>query len=336
MRLHTRAILVAIMVAMTMMSVAPNAMAKVYTMKFASPGGMALVIGKFGKWFCDEVAKRTDGKIKTQYYHSGQMGGTMELAEKLQAGILQGALMSASHASNFNPTIGVLNLPFLFDDYNKADKMLSSPLMKPIYGGLKDMGITGVDTVEFGFYSVATSKPVKTFEELQNAGFKSRASDSKMHIDIHRALGMRPTPIPFPEVYSSLQQGVIDALDTSPEMIKLLKFNEVINNIVLTKHFYGAEIIWFNTKWLNSLPPELRKIVIDTAKEGAVIYRKESRDIERKILADLPSSGVTVVILEQGEMEKFRKAADKVHKKYGDQIGREYLQKVYDLEGYGK
>jgi len=310
--------------------------AEQYNLKFASPGGMALEISKFGDWLCKELEKRSKGRIRTQYYHSGQMGGTMELAEKLQSGIIQGALMSASHMSNFNPTIGVLNLPFIITDYEIADKFLNSPLMDPIYNGLSKMGITGVEMTEFGFYSVGTRKPISTFQELQDARLKSRSPDSKMHMDIHRALGMRPVPIPFPEVYSSLQQGVIDAMDTSPEMIKLLKFNEVIGNLILTRHFYGAEIVWFSTKWLDSLPLDLRKLVLDTTKEGAALYRKASRDKEKRLLKFFKEGGVRLVVVSDEDKKKFRKAGEKVHEEYGAKIGLDYLTEVYQVVGYKK
>lgn len=308
--------------------------AEKFKLKFYYPGPTSVECGKFGLWFVEEIKKRSNGRIDAEYYHSGQLGGTMEAIDKLEQGIIQGSAISASHASNVDATIGVLALPFLIKDYDDADKLRKSYLMQPVYNGLKKIGIVGVDVIEFGYYSLAATSGITGYDQLQKMRLKTRAPDAKMHIQIHKAMGMRPAPMPFGEVYTALHQGVIDGLDTSPEVIKLVKFDEVVKHMYLTKHFYGAQLIWFNQKWLDSLPGDLAVLIGYTVAEGAEKFRNLAREKEANILKTLSSSGVNVVYPSAEDYKKFQDASKVVHDEFKQEIGEDYLNQVYKLLNY--
>jgi TRAP-type C4-dicarboxylate transport system substrate-binding protein len=334
MKISKLSILLLLMAALMFGSLTSASAAEKYKLKFYFPGPTSLIEGKFGDWFCKEIEKRSNGRIEAKYFHSGQLGSTMDAIDKLENGIIQGAAISATHASNLDATIGVLALPFLINNFDDADKLRESHLMQPVYNGLKKVGIVGVDVLEFGFYSVAATSPVTGYNQLQKLRLKTRAPDSKMHIAIHKAMGMRPSPMPFGEVYSALHQGVIDGLDTSPEVIKLVKFDEVVKNMYLTQHFYGSQLIWFNQKWLDSLPGDLAVLVGYTVAEGAAKYRKLAREKEVALLKALSSGGVKLVHPTADDLRKFRVATQVVHDEYKQAIGDDYLKQVYKLLGY--
>ena len=111
--------------------------AETYKFKFAHAAPAALAEGEVGIFIADRLNKETNGQIEATYFHSGKMGGEVEIFEKLQKGVLQGAFLSAAITSNYGPVINIINLPFMFPSLEAADRFRKSPLWNNVMQGLK-------------------------------------------------------------------------------------------------------------------------------------------------------------------------------------------------------
>jgi len=304
------------------------AQAKTYKFRFAHGAPVALAEVEVGNFIADRLNKETNGQIKATFFHSGKMGGEVEIFNKVTKGTLQGAFNSGAVLSNYVPIINVLNLPFLFPSLEVADKFRTSPLWNNLMQGLKKYNLTGLGITEFGWYSIATVKPVLSFDEIQKERFKIRVPKSKMMVEYCKAMGLRPTPIAFPEVYSSLQQGVIDGLESSPEVLHLVKFDEVIKNIYLTRHFWGTMLFLVRDDFIDKLPNDLRnqfvRIVQEELEKSVIKARENGKDA----LKAFKEKGILVFDLKPEDRAKFVKAVQPVYEMFTDAIGPEYLEKV--------
>lgn len=305
-----------------------TAQAKTYNFRFACTITSKMAHGDVGIFIADRLNTETNGRIKATFFHSGKMGGEVELFSKLEKGILQGALISGAISSNYGPVINLLNLPFFFPTQEAADKFRRSPLWDNIMQGLKKYKLTGLGTSEFGWYSIATVKPVLSFDQIQKERFKIRVPKSKMMIEYCKAMGLRPTPMPFPDIYSSLQQGVIDGLESSPQVMHLVKFDEVVKHIYLTRHFWGTSLFWVRDEFLNKLPNDLRKQFIQIVQEELEKSTLRALQQEKDALEAFMKEGIGVHAVSPEDRVKFVEAMQPVYEMFADSIGRDYLKKA--------
>lgn len=307
---------------------AGTAWAKTYTFRFSNAAPIALVETQVGVWITDRLNAETNGQIEAKYYHSRQMGDEIEVFNKLQKGVLQGAVISAAVSANFGPSIDIFNLPFLFPSYDAVDRFLNSKHYERVLNALKKYGITGLGQTEIGNYSLASVKPLRSFDEVRKSGLKFRVPKSKIMMAYTKAMGLSPTPMAFGEVYTGLSQGVVDGLESSPAILKLVKFDEVVKNLYLTKHWYGANLFWIKDDFLNQLPGKLRKQFVKIVQEELARSREVNRKLDETVLAEFSKKGITVHNLTKADQAKFIKAMQPVYEQFEDKIGKEYVAEV--------
>jgi tripartite ATP-independent transporter DctP family solute receptor len=297
------------------------------TFKLATvtPSHHAYTVG--AEEFARLVNDATGGEIVIKVYGGGQLGkGERELLEGLQLGTIDLAVTATGPVSNFSPDMGVVDLPFLFTDYQQVDKVLDGPVGRRLLDGLEKAHIKGLAFFENGFRNFTNSKRrLLTPEDFK--GLKFRTMENPVHLASVRQLGAQAVPMSWGEVYTSLQTGVIDGQENPVAIIHAFKLSEVQKYLSLTGHFYSPAPLTMSLKKFNGLKPEQQKILLDAALKAAAFERKLIRDNEAKQLEDLKNQGMVV---DQVDKTLFIKAMAPVYDKFCKEYPawREILEQI--------
>ena len=179
------------------------------TLSFGHLGAPGNVPDLIANDFAEEVAKRTDGRLEIELYGNAQLGGELEMAEQVNMGTLDLALLTIGVYSNFVPELGVMDLPFLFKDEAHARSIMDGEIGQELANKMVEAGFKPLAFLDYGFGQLATAdQSVRTPEEMQ--GMQVRVLESEVNQATLAALGADVVPIAYPELYTSLQMGVVD------------------------------------------------------------------------------------------------------------------------------
>lgn len=282
--------------------------------------------------FAKYVNEKTNGEIEVQVFPLGQLGGERSMCEQVQGGTLQMTSATASVLANFVPEIGIIELPFIYQDRETAYKVLDDQDVRERFAKYADAkGFVFIGYTENEFRDMTNSKrPIKNPEDLK--GLKIRVLEAPMMIDTFKALGANPTPLPFPEIYNALQQKVIDGQDNPIFTSIMMKFTEVNKFATITNHVLTECPTVVNKDFWKSLTPDQQKIF----REAADVQLKVNREgnAKNRLVAQEKAKAqkVDVHVLTPGERDAFKKAVRPVLDKYRSQYGAEwfdfYLKKI--------
>lgn len=307
------------------MAVAASAAPKVMKVSLTASRDRSYVQGMF--WFAEQLEKNTNGSIKVQVYTDSQLGGDRDNAEGLQMGSIQGGLMSPSSLTAFSKRMAAISMPFMFKDDATAYKVLDSELAHELFGDLDKINIVGLNYWENGFRNLSNSKlDVKSTADV--AGLKLRTMEVALHIDIWRALGADPTPIAYAELFTALQQKVVDGQENPIGNIVTARFYEVQKYVTLTRHIYDPLVFMTSKKFWNSLTDEEKAILQKTADDARDHQRKLNAQEDIDGIEFLKSKGITVTELSDEARAEFIKKMEPIYEKYGKDIGEEYFNKL--------
>lgn len=212
------------------------------------------------------VAERTDGHVKFQIFPQSQLGDQRTMNEGVQLGTIEATVAPAAFLGGFNPAVSILDIPYLLpDDAAKAQALREGPFGQALLDSFKDKGMVAIALWPNGKKQFTSNKPLDNIAEF--AGQKFRVMDSSILIEQFKALDASAIALPFGELYTSLQTGVVDGEENPLDTIKNMKFYEVQKNLVVSDHGAMEDVILFNPMWWDSLPAEYQTIIIDTFKE---------------------------------------------------------------------
>ena len=273
------------------------------------------------------VEEGTNGDIKIEIYPSGQLGSERELIEAVQTGVIGMAIVSGNPTTGFVPDIGVFSLPFIFDSWDEAYEVFDGPIGQKIMAKFDDVGLKALTLYNGGPQGILSHFPVRTPADLK--GKKIRVMETPILLDAMRATGALPTAIPYGELYTSLQQGVVDGASTCVQLAYLFKFGEVIEYVTFYNLIDPAPHL-MNKKLYDSLPPKYQRLIVAAAKVGNEFGRMDVADggpygtaETLKKFAD--EQGVTVTTADIGA---FQKAMRPVWKKYEKQFSKELIMEL--------
>ncbi|MCS7232818.1 MAG: TRAP transporter substrate-binding protein [Synergistetes bacterium] len=288
------------------------------------PQGHCLVDACFK--FKEEIEKLSGGKIVVKVFPSGQLGSGRELIEGVQMGSIQMCEHSLAPLSGFSKTFLVFNLPYLFKTREIAYEFLDSPIGEEMKRLVEKDGILVLSFWENGYRHVTNSKrPIKTPADLK--GLKIRTMENPVHMEAFRQMGALPTPMAFGEVFTALQQGVIDGQENSYSNMYVMKFHEVQKYITDTSHFYDVTGFMINPKFFYSLSPDLQEAVKKAAKTATTFQRERAitdDDKFRKLVAEK----LQFTELTPEERAKFAEASKGTYDVFKKEIGEENLNKI--------
>lgn len=268
--------------------------------------------------FIEIVEEKTDGAVKFDVYPNGELGGEREMIEATQLGTLDMTVVSTGPLGNFAKKSLALDFPFLFKDREHAYKVLDGEIGAEIDKQIEENGLYNLAWWETGFRHLSNSNhAVKEPADLK--GLKIRTMENPVHLDAFKEFGASPTPMSFTELYTGLEQGVVDGQENPMTVIVPNKLYEVQKYLTLTSHVYSPGVVLINQEKLDSFSPELQQIIEDAA--------IEARDYERKFVADLEEELIQVMkdhgteVTEEYDFDAFFKATQPVYKKYEAEYG---------------
>ena len=276
--------------------------------------------------FCAELEKRTTGRYKCQI----QAGANDERAsvEAVQLGTLDITNTSTGPVSNFVPEVGIVDIPFLFRDYDHARRVLDGPIGQDILAKFPSKGLIALAWTENGFRHLTNSRrAVVRPEDVK--GLKVRTMQNPVHIQAFQSIGVQPTPMAFSELFTSLQQGVVDGQENPIPVILSSKFSQVQKHLSLTGHVYSPSLLLMSPKLWNSLSEADKTNFREAAKVGAAAQRKKVNDDEASGIAQLKSEGMEVSSVDG---QAFRDAMTPVWSEFAKKYGADNIRRIQDFK----
>lgn len=279
--------------------------------------------------FCDEVEKNTQGRFKCQHFANSALGGEREQIEAIQLGTQDLVNTSTGPVGNFVPEVKIVDIPFLFRDYDHARKVMDGPIGQNILTKFPSKGIIALAWTENGFRHMTNSKR-DIVKPTDAAGLKMRTMENKVHMDGYRTFGILPTPMAFPELFGALQQGTVDGQENPIPVILASKFSQVQKHLSLTGHVYSPALLLLSPKVWNKLSDGDKKIFVEAAKKAAVAQRKKVNDDENNGIAQLEKDGMKVTKTVDGAA--FREALKPAYAGYAKEFGADNIKKISDVQ----
>ncbi|MDQ7783980.1 MAG: DctP family TRAP transporter solute-binding subunit [Desulfomonilaceae bacterium] len=294
--------------------------------------------------FAEYVKDKTNGAIEIKTFPFGQLGSETSLTEQVQSGTLDMASITTAVLQNYVPEVAVVDLPFVFPSREAAYATLDDPeVQEKLFGFLPKKGFVGIGWTENEFRDITNSKrEIRKPEDLK--GLKIRVMKSPIYIDTFKALGASPTDLPFPEIYSALQNGTIDAQENPLLTSILIKATEITKFVTDTDHILTECVIIVTPELWDKLTPEQKQIFRDAAKTAIKVNREENA----KLMTSLPKSGISVeqyckennvkvTTLTPEERQAFKDAMKSVWATYREKIGPDvfdfFIKKVDSHSG---
>ncbi len=280
-----------------------------------------------GKKFGELLAAKLPGKYEVQVYANAQLGDDVRATEAVRMGSLEMVATSASPLTGLVPAFSVFDLPFIIPSEAAADAVYDGPVGQRLAKELEAKGLVLLAYYENGFRQLTNSvREVKTPADLK--GLKIRTMQNPIHLDAFKALGANPTPMPFSEVFTAMQQKTIDGQENPIPTIYLSKFHEVQKYATLTGHVYGPHILLINKKLFDSFPPADQKAIREAAQESAKFQRALNRKLNADAVAELKKAGMTVTELTPAQKKAFQDACAPVYASWEPKIGKELIEQV--------
>lgn len=275
--------------------------------------------------FKELVESKSNGRIQIDIFPSSQLGNQRDIIEGLQMGTVQLHVGSVAPVANFAPKLNVLSLPYLFRDKGHAFSVLDGEIGKELAADLETKGIKNLAYWENGWRHLTNvAKPIKTAADA--SGLKIRIQESPAYISYIKALGSTPTPIPFGELYTALEQKVVDGSEGPLAQLATNKFYEVSKHLTLNAHTYDAAMFLVSKAAYDGLPADLQQVITEAALEAGAYERQLNEDLSGEFLKQLKDGGM--VVEENPDLDSFRKAVEPVYAELQDSIGKDLIEKI--------
>lgn len=242
----------------------------------------------------DDLEKMSGGKMSLEIYPSQQLGSERECIELLQIGSLDMTKVSVGVMENFAPKMKVFGLPYLFRDRQHSFDVLDGPIGQELLDDGSQYWLKGLGYYDAGSRSFYTKdKPINTPSDLK--GLKIRVMESVTAMDMVKSLGGSATPISWGELYTSLQQGVVDGAENNPPSFYLSRHYEVCKYYSLDEHTVLPDVLIIGTHIWNTLSDQ-EKMWLQKAVDNSVVYqRKLWEESEKEALDEVQKAGVTII-----------------------------------------
>jgi tripartite ATP-independent transporter DctP family solute receptor len=298
------------------------------TVKFAFQNQSEHPQAMGAKKFADLVAQKSGNKISVKLFPGGTLGGDLQTVSALQGGTVEMTVLNAGILASHVKEFAAFDLPFLFTDGRQADAVTDGPFGKGLFDKLADKGLVGLGYWELGFRNLTNSKrPIAKLEDI--AGLKIRVIQSPIYVDLFNTLGANATPMPFPELYSALEQKAVDGQENPEATIRSSKFYEVQKYLTLSRHIYNPQAVLVSRKLWDALSAAEKKIFTDAAAEATAYQREVSRSQAAAALEDLKKAGMVVTEFSPQELARVRERIKPVIDKYSAAVGEATVKQLY-------
>jgi tripartite ATP-independent transporter DctP family solute receptor len=277
-------------------------------------------MAKFGEL----LAEKTNGEVVVEYYPDSQLGGERELIELTQTGAVQITKVSGAALESFSDKYSIFGLPYLFDDEDHFYEVMDSDIVQPIYQSTESLGFVGLtyyDSGQRSFYM--TDGPVESPADLK--GKKVRVMQSETAIKMVELLGGSPTPMGAGEVYTSLQQGILDGAENNEFAITEAGHGDVSKFYSYDEHTRVPDVVIINKETLDGFTEEQRQAVYEAAYESTEFEKtvwKDAVEAARK-----RSEEEFGVVFNTVDKKPFQDAVQPLHEEFKNKDG---LKEIYE------
>jgi TRAP-type transport system periplasmic protein len=299
---------------------------------FAPEHSSSIAMQQFKK----DVEAASKGSLIIEVFDNMQLGGAQENVTQTRAGTIHMTWVGMAFLSRTVPELEAVSLPFMFPTREIAYKVMDGPAVDLIETKMADKGFTSLGFMELGARQVTNSvRPIRTMADLK--GLKIRMQPNETHLATFRALGANPLAMDIKEVYSALEQKVIDGHENPYALILASRFNEVQKHVSNTGHFFDFIAVVGNKRKIESLSAEHQKIVRTAMAAAVAAQRTMATKADAESLAELQKKGMTYTEMPASEREAMRKATagvvDDVRKRIGAALVDQVLAEVKKAGG---
>jgi TRAP-type transport system periplasmic protein len=290
---------------------------------FAADHSSSIAMQQFKK----EVDTASKGTLVIEVFDNMQLGGAQENVTQTRAGTIHMTWVGMAFLSRTVPELEAVSLPFMFPTREIAYKVMDGPVVDLIESKMADKGFTSLGFMELGARQVTNSvRPIKTMADLK--GMKIRMQPNETHLATFRALGANPLAMDIKEVYSAMEQRVIDGHENPYALILTSRFFEVQKHVSNTAHFFDFIAVAANKKKFESLSAEHQKIVRTAMTNAIAAQRVMATKADGEALAELQKKGMTYTVMPESEREAMRKATAGVVEDIKKRVGAPLVDQV--------
>lgn len=278
--------------------------------------------------FKEELEKRSNGQITLKIYPNSTLGGDRDMVEGMQMGTVDFGLV-AGVLGNFEKTIGLLELPYLFDSQEEFNKVIHGPIGDEIAANLvKKSGVRILNWWDRGPRHTTSNRPINKLEDLK--GLKIRLPEIPAMVASWRAMGANPTPMAWSEVYTGLEQNVIEAQENPIPFIYGGRIHEVQKYLALTAHKYEYVTIAMSDRRWKKLNDDQRRIITEAAAAATAYENKLVFDKTNELLEEMKAKGLKVTTPDLAELAK---VARSTHEEFAKSVDLDLYQRILKTLG---
>ena len=271
--------------------------------------------------------EKAGGKLKMVPYLDGALGNDTTASQQVRTGSLEMALVSTAPLMGSIPSLGVFDLPFLFNNEKEADQLLDGKVGASFNPKFEAAGLVNLAFWENGFRNVTNSRrPIGKWEDLQ--GVKMRVMQNKVFLDTFAMLGSNATPLAFSEVYSALETRTVDGQENPLALINDMKFYEVQKYLSLTRHAYSPLAVLYSKRLFDQLSADEQATLRDCAAVGREESRRTGRTQDATTLASLKGHGMQINEVSAAELQRMRAKVAPVYEAQAKVIGDDTMKMV--------
>jgi tripartite ATP-independent transporter DctP family solute receptor len=278
--------------------------------------------------FKELVEARSNGRYRVEIHPNNALGDDVEVAQQMQFGAVHAAPIPTAKLSNFNPSLQLIDLPFLFPSREVMYAYLDGEVGMQVLAGLRSSGFEPVMFWESGFKQMTCNHQVQGPADF--SGRNVRVMESPLLMSQFRAVGGTPVPIAFSETYTALQQGVVECQENPLVSIRNMRFYEVQDYLMISNHGYLGTAFIFSKVWFDGLPADDQALMRAAVREAGQFQRQLSIETEAGHLEAIVAAGGTEVIrLTPEQIAEFQAAMLPVHQEFAGRIGTELMEATY-------
>ncbi|ANG64339.1 C4-dicarboxylate ABC transporter [Marinobacterium aestuarii] len=286
---------------------------------------VSVAMDQFGKL----VSERTDGRIGVKTYHSAQLGEQDDAIEQIQFGGIDFAVFNLVPLNNIVPQTQATTLPYAFKSVEHMHRVMDGPVGADIAAAMESANLVGLAWYDSGARSFYANKPLNSIQDLK--GVKIRVQNSDVNVAMVEALGANATPIPYGEVYTAIQSGVVDGAENNWPSYESSGHYEAAKHYILDQHTIVPEVFVVNKGTWDKLSAEDKEIVRTAALESAQLQRTLWAEREAKSEELVRAAGNTIVELE--DKSAFIDAMKPVYEQFAsDPKVRSILDRIQAVE----
>ena len=273
----------------------------------------------------DALAELSGGGMTIEQFPANALGGEREMVEGLQIGTVDLVITSTGPVGNFVPATLITDIPFLFRDYDHAHAVLDGPIGQEILDQFPEHGLVALAWGENGFRNLTNNvRPVRTPADAE--GLKVRTMENQVHMQAFETLGVLPTPMAFPELFTALQQGTVDGQENPIGVILSADFAQVQGYLSLTNHVYSPALILASPLVYDGLSEERQGWLKEAAVAGAEAMRAKVREDADNGVATLEEQGMKVVT--DVNRAAFEEALAPAYEAFAQEFGQDKIDAI--------